>query len=63
MARVHPILLVLGQRTNRHLSSVIEVLAAYLPRARRLVLPGAEHSTLLEPSEPLLSAVRQFLRG
>ncbi len=57
----HPVLLVLGQRSHRHFSSVIEVLAAHLPCARRLVLPDADHSTLLEPSEPLLSAVRTFL--
>jgi pimeloyl-ACP methyl ester carboxylesterase len=43
------------------LSSVVDVLAAHLPTARRLVLPGAEHSTLLEPSDTLLSAVQAFL--
>jgi pimeloyl-ACP methyl ester carboxylesterase len=56
-----PVLLVVGQKTHRHFSSVVDVLAAHLPTARRLVLPGAEHSTLLEPSDTLLSAVRSFL--
>ncbi|MBI2000809.1 MAG: alpha/beta fold hydrolase [candidate division NC10 bacterium] len=56
-----PVLLVVGQKTHRHFSSVIDVLASHLPRVRRLVLPGADHSTLLEPSEALLSAVRTFL--
>jgi pimeloyl-ACP methyl ester carboxylesterase len=56
-----PVLLVVGQNTHRHFSSVIEVLAAHLPHARRLVLPGADHSTLLDPSDALLSPVRAFL--
>ncbi len=56
-----PVLLVVGQNTHRHFSSVIDVLASHLPRARCLVLPGVDHSTLLEPSETLLSPVRAFL--
>ena len=56
-----PVLLVVGQKTHRHFSSVVDVLAGHLPNARRLVLPGAEHSTLLEPSDRLLSAVQAFL--
>ncbi len=55
------VLLVVGQNTHRHFSSVIEVLASQLPRARCLILPRADHSTLLEPSETLLSAVTSFL--
>lgn len=58
-----PVLLIVGQKTHRHFSSVIDVLASHLPRARLLVLPDADHSTLLEPSDPLLSAVRTFLSG
>ncbi len=57
----HPVLLLVGQMTHRHFSSVIDVLASHLPRVCRLVLPGADHSTLLEPSEALLSAIRTFL--
>ena len=56
-----PVLLVLGEKTHRHFSSIIDVLGAHLPRATRLTLPGADHSTLLEPSDTLLSAVRDFL--
>ncbi len=58
-----PVLLVVGQETHRHFSSVVDVLAALLPEARRLVLPGVEHSTLLEPSDTLVSAVRAFLKS
>ncbi|MBI4573843.1 MAG: alpha/beta hydrolase [candidate division NC10 bacterium] len=58
-----PVLLIVGQETHRHFSSVVDVLAAHLPDARRLVLPGAEHSTLLDPSDVLLSAVRVFLKS
>jgi len=56
-----PVLLVLGEKTHRHFSSIIDVLASHLPGATRLSLPGADHSTLLEPSDTLLSAVRDFL--
>lgn len=56
-----PVLLIVGEKTHRHFSSVAEILAARLPDVRRLVLPGVEHATLLEPSETLLSAVRTFL--
>jgi pimeloyl-ACP methyl ester carboxylesterase len=56
-----PILLILGERSHRHFSSVMDVLEHHLPQARRLILPAADHSTLLSPSEPLLSAVREFL--
>jgi 3-oxoadipate enol-lactonase len=56
-----PVLLILGEKSHAHFSSIIEVLVSQLPQAKRLVLPGADHSTLLEPSEPLLSAVRSFL--
>lgn len=58
-----PVLLVVGERTHRHFASVAEVLAARLPDVRRLILPGVEHATLLEPSEQLLSAIRDFLGG
>jgi pimeloyl-ACP methyl ester carboxylesterase len=57
----HPVLLIHGEKTHRHFSSILEVLAARLPRARRLILPGADHSTLLKPSESLLSGLRDFL--
>jgi pimeloyl-ACP methyl ester carboxylesterase len=56
-----PVLLVVGQNTHRHFASVIDVLASHLPHARCLALPSADHSTLLDPSETLLSAVRTFL--
>ncbi|MGE5850375.1 MAG: alpha/beta fold hydrolase [Candidatus Methylomirabilota bacterium] len=56
-----PVLLILGEESHAHFSSIIEVLASQLPQAKRLVLPGADHTTLLEPSEALLSAVRDFL--
>ncbi|HSD50797.1 MAG TPA: alpha/beta hydrolase [Candidatus Methylomirabilis sp.] len=56
-----PVLLILGEKSHAHFSSIIEVLASQLPRATRLVLPGADHSTLLEPSDTLLSSVRGFL--
>ncbi len=58
-----PVLLIVGEKTHRHFLSVAEVLTARLPVLRRLVLPGAEHATLLEPSEALLSAVGSFLGG
>jgi len=58
-----PVLLVVGERSHRHFLTVADVLAARLPDVRRLILPGAEHATLLEPSEALLSAVRSFLGG
>jgi 2-succinyl-6-hydroxy-2,4-cyclohexadiene-1-carboxylate synthase len=58
-----PVLLIVGEKTHRQFSSVAEVLAAQLPNVRRLVLPGVEHATLLEPSDMLLSAVREFLRS
>lgn len=56
-----PVLLVLGQKSNPLFQSVIDVLEPRLPHARRLVLPQTDHSTLLEPSETLRSAVRMFL--
>lgn len=56
-----PVLLVMGEKSHPHFSSIIEVLASHLPQATRLTLPGADHSTLLEPSDTLLSAVRAFL--
>lgn len=58
-----PVLLVVGEQTHRHFSSVAEVLAAHLPTARLLILPDTEHATLLEPSDTLVSAVRAFLEG
>ncbi len=58
-----PVLLIVGEKTHRHFSSVVEVLAAHLPNVRRLVLSGVEHATLLEPSDTLVSAVRAFLGG
>jgi 3-oxoadipate enol-lactonase len=58
-----PALLIVGEKTHRHFSSVAEVLAAHLPTARLLILPGTEHATLLEPSDTLVSAVRAFLEG
>ena len=58
-----PVLLILGEKTHRHFSSVVDVLETRLPRAERLTLPGADHATLLEPSDILLSAVRGFLAG
>jgi pimeloyl-ACP methyl ester carboxylesterase len=54
-------LLILGEKSHSHFASIIDVLAVNLPRATRLTLAGADHSTLLEPSETLLSAVREFL--
>lgn len=56
-----PVLLIVGGKTHRYFSSVAEVLAAHLPNAHLLILPGVEHATLLEPSETLLSAVQEFL--
>lgn len=56
-----PVLLIVGEKTHRHFFSVAEVLTAYLPDVRRLVLPGVEHATLLLPTEALLSGVRTFL--
>lgn len=58
-----PTLLIAGEKTHRHFSTVVEVLAAHLPTARLLILPGVEHATLLEPSDMLLVAVREFLRS
>lgn len=58
-----PVLLIVGEKTHRQFSSVAEVLAAQLPNVRRVILPGVEHATLLEPSGTLLSAVREFLRS
>ncbi len=58
-----PVLLIVGGDTHRHFSSVVEVLAAHLPNARLLILPGVAHATLLEPSDTLVGAVREFLRG
>ena len=56
-------LLIAGEKTHRHFSSVVDVLETRLPRVKRLTLPGAEHATLLEPSDILLFAVRGFLAG
>ena len=64
LVRVHnPVLLVQGQKTHRHFSSVMEVLAVRLPHARRLFLPGIQHADLLRPSGRLLSSVRNFLQS
>jgi len=56
-----PVLLIVGEKSHPHFSSVADVLETHLPRAKRLTLPGADHATLLEPFDMLLSAVRGFL--
>jgi len=58
-----PTLLVQGQKSHQHFSSVMDVLAARLPNAHRLVLSGIQHTTLLKPSRALLSALQTFLRS
>ena len=58
-----PVLLIQGQNTHRHFSSVIDVLAVRLPHARRLVLPGREHVDLLKPSPRLLTSLQDFLHS
>jgi pimeloyl-ACP methyl ester carboxylesterase len=58
-----PVLLIVGEKTHRQFSSVAQVLVAQLPNVRRVILPGVEHATLLEPSGTLLSAVREFLQS
>ncbi len=55
-----PVLLILGEKSHPHFASIIDVLVVNLPRATRLTLTGTDHSTLLEPSDTLLSAVRSF---
>jgi len=58
-----PVLLIIGEKSHHHFSNVADVLEMHLPRAKQLSLPGADHATLLEPSDILLSAVREFLAG
>jgi pimeloyl-ACP methyl ester carboxylesterase len=58
-----PVLLIVGEKTHRFFSSVVDVLAARLPDARRLTLPRVDHVGLLEPSTMLLATVRGFLEG
>ncbi len=58
-----PALLIVGEKTHRHFSSVAEVLAAHVPNARLLILPGVGHATLLTPSDTLRTALREFLRS
>jgi pimeloyl-ACP methyl ester carboxylesterase len=58
-----PVLLVQGERSHAHFSSVIQVLESRLPRVERIILPKADHSTLLAPTPTLLSALREFLRS
>ncbi|HYL80075.1 MAG TPA: alpha/beta hydrolase [Candidatus Acidoferrum sp.] len=62
LSEVHqPVLLVRGGKTHRLFSGVMAALESHLPHAQCLVLPGADHAGLLNPSEPLLSAVLAFL--
>ena len=58
-----PVLLLQGGKSHRLFSGVMDILEVRLPRARRLVLPGADHAGLLAPSDTLLSAVQSFLSG
>ena len=57
-----PVLLVTGEKSHPFFGSVLDVLEARLPHARRVVLPQVDHTGLLLPSRTLLSAVRMFLQ-
>ncbi len=57
-----PALLLTGEKSHPFFGSVLDVLEARLPHARRVVLPGVDHTGLLLPSRTLLSAVRTFLQ-
>jgi pimeloyl-ACP methyl ester carboxylesterase len=55
-----PTLLVRGDRTARWLSAIVDVLAARMPDARLLELPGG-HASQLESIEAFVAALREHL--